>query len=177
MNLTQSSVRRIFDYRDGSLFWRETLCTKIRIGDLCGYERKDGYRTIYVNGQHNLAHRLIYLWHFGTVPEFIDHINGVKNDNRPENLRPATRAQNGANRSKPASNTSGFKGVSFHKGTGKFKGQIKINGRLIYLGLFSDPESAHAAYIEAAKHIHREFACSGRDIRALSGAETEPVEA
>jgi hypothetical protein len=88
----------------------------------------------------------------------IDHINGDGLDNRWSNLRLATRAENIRNSRTKATNTSGFKGVSWHKRDRKWQAHIKINGRSKNLGLFEAPEDAHAAYVAAAQKYHGEFA-------------------
>lgn len=158
LNLTRSEAREIFDYRDGCLYWRIRPSTKVRIGDIVGNERLDGYRQIKYAGIQCLAHRLIYLWHFGDVPECLDHIDNNPRNNRIENLRPATIAQNNRNRGKQTNNTSGFKGVSWCKRDGKYGARIQINGEYISLGNYTDPKLAHEAYKAAAIRLHGEFA-------------------
>lgn len=84
----------------------------------------------------------------------VDHINLNKLDNYRQNLRLTTNSGNGQNRTKFSNNTSGFKGVSFHAGKGKFGASIKINYKALHLGYFSSKEDAARAYDEAAiKHF------------------------
>lgn len=90
--------------------------------------------------------------------EQVDHINGDSSDNRLENLRLATNTQNARNRGKSKHNTSGYKGVFWHKATNKWTAQIGVDRKRIYLGIFDTPELAHRAYCEAAKVYHGEFA-------------------
>lgn len=90
--------------------------------------------------------------------ELPDHINRNPLDNRRGNLRIATRSQNGANTKLNANNTSGYKGVSFHKGNGKWQAQIKVNQHKKALGYFNTPEEASDAYREAALEHFGEFA-------------------
>ena len=89
-----------------------------------------------------------------------DHRNLNSLDNRKENLRVATRSQNNANRRKHKQNRSGFKGVGYHANTSDkvWEARIKVNGRLRYLGSYSNPEDAHAAYLKAATETFGEFA-------------------
>jgi len=87
----------------------------------------------------------------------VDHRDGGGLNNRRGNLRLATSSQNMQNRRMARNNKSGFKGASLHKGSGKWKAQIRINRELIYLGLFTSPEEAHAAYCRASKKYHGEF--------------------
>ena len=88
---------------------------------------------------------------------FVDHINGDGLDNRRANLRIATASQNQHNKRKYNNNKSGFKGVSWHNSGKKWCAQIRLNGKSIYLGLFDNPEDAHAAYCEASSKIHGEY--------------------
>lgn len=88
----------------------------------------------------------------------VDHISGDGLDNRRQNIRLATRAQNGMNRGRPANNTSGFKGVHFEVRTGRWRADIASEGGSKCLGRFPDPEEAYAAYCDAAKELHGEFA-------------------
>jgi HNH endonuclease/AP2 domain len=88
----------------------------------------------------------------------VDHINGVRHDNRPSNLRPATQSENLANTRLRSNNTSGLKGASFHKQAGRWRAAIRIDGRQRHLGLFDTPEEAHAAYVRAARELFGEFA-------------------
>lgn len=88
----------------------------------------------------------------------IDHRDGNSLNNRRANLRLATHAQNQHNRKAYATNTSGYKGVSYYRPTGKWVARIELKGKCKGLGYFFTPEAAHAAYIAAAKELHGEFA-------------------
>lgn len=93
--------------------------------------------------------------------EQADHINGNGLDNRRENLRLATKSQNNANRRISKNNKSGYKGVSWHKASGKWVAGIKVNGKSINLGGYDTPEQAHKAYCDAAIKYFGEFANFG----------------
>lgn len=126
-------------------------------GASVGYLRKDGYCTIWLHGRHQRAHRLAWLLMTGEWPSReIDHINGIRNDNRWINLREASSSQNKANAALSAKNTSGLKGVGLHRG--KWRAVIRVDKRLILLGYFATPEEAHVAYCDAAKAHFGEFA-------------------
>jgi hypothetical protein len=88
----------------------------------------------------------------------IDHINGIRDDNRWINLRTATRQENCYNRGKQLNNKSGYKGVSWNNSRSKWVAQIVINGKKKHLGLFIAKEQAYYSYCEAAKKFHGEFA-------------------
>lgn len=105
-------------------------------------------------GVHYLMHRLIIGAKKG---EFVDHINGNKLDNRRSNLRLSSKSQNRCNTRTPISNTSGYKGVSWHKRQKKWHAQVKMNGKNHHIGYYDDPEKAHQAYLEKAKGLHGEF--------------------
>jgi hypothetical protein len=87
-----------------------------------------------------------------------DHINGNTLDNRRENLRAVSSAENKRNRKAHKNNKSGFKGVDLHVGKGRWRSQIYANGRCRHLGYFHDPIEAARAYNAAAKELHGEFA-------------------
>lgn len=90
--------------------------------------------------------------------EFVDHIDGDTFNNTRPNLRLATSAQNGQNRGKQPNNTSGYKGVTWHKATQKWLAKIRVNGKTIHLGVFNDIELANKACIAAREKYHGEFA-------------------
>jgi hypothetical protein len=92
----------------------------------------------------------------------VDHINGNRLDNRRANLRACTTAQNCLNRAIQRNSTSGYKGVTLHKQTGKWQAGITYQGKTTHLGLFPSAEEASEAYKQAAIRLHGEFACFDR---------------
>jgi hypothetical protein len=155
--MTQDEVKQILnnDSATGEFTWLVPRGTKIKIGDRAGNLRPDGYRRIYVDGKGHLEHRLVWLYYYGYLPtKPLDHINGIRNDNRIDNLREACHAENGQNMGKNKNNTSGFTGVTFHKPTGKWMAHIAKNGKKYHLGLFYTPEEAHDAYLKAKANLH-----------------------
>jgi hypothetical protein len=108
-------------------------------------------------GKRLYVHRVMWALVTGAWPVAdIDHINGDRTDNRIANLREASRAQNLQNTLNRAPGMSGIKGVTFDRQTGKWRPQLKKNGKSINLGRFESCEQAQAAYI-AAKRQHHEF--------------------
>lgn len=88
----------------------------------------------------------------------VDHINHNPLDNRRSNLRIATRSQNQMNRGKQSNNTTGYKGVSLFKRTGKYRAYIMVQGKETHLGYFTTAEEASAAYQAKLGEFHGEFA-------------------
>ena len=119
-----------------------------------------GYRFSNICGQKYYAHRVIWALVFGPWPlHEIDHINGVRDDNRIENLREATTAENGRNKGISRMNSSGFKGVSLFKATGRWEAYISPGGsKKKHLGFFATRDEAAAAYAAAAAEYHGQFA-------------------
>ena len=158
--ITQGRVRELFDYNEktGELIWKLKRRGRCKVGTVAGCLRPDGYNRIHVDGKNYLAHRLIYLFHYGNLPKHIDHIDNNPSNSRVENLRECSHSQNLCNRNKQSNNTSGFKNVFWERGAKKWKSHIRSNGKVIYLGLFTDPEdAAKAADLEMLKR-HGEFA-------------------
>lgn len=117
--------------------------------------RRNSKRTIW------LLHRVILGRMLGRDllrREQVDHINLNGLDNRRENLRLATPGQNHQNRGAQRNNISGYKGVVWDKDRRKWQSRIAVDGKRYFLGRFDTPELAHAAYCEAAKRYHGEFA-------------------
>lgn len=102
-----------------------------------------------------LMHRMVMNCGLG---EEVDHRNRNGLDNTRANLRLATHSQNMGNQQRRKDNKSGFKGVSYNRARGKWQAHIMIHKKSIYLGLFTTPEEAHAAYCAAAKEHFGEFA-------------------
>jgi len=160
MNLTQAKVRRLFEYNPmtGVLTWKIKYSRKVVVGTAAGGLDVLGYVVIGIDGEKQYAHRVIWLWMTGNVPKKVDHKDTVKSNNVWGNLRIATQSQNAMNAKLSVSNTSGYKGVYFHKGAQKWCAFIGLNGRSCYLGLFETAAEAHSAYMAAATAAQPEFA-------------------
>ncbi len=165
--LTAERLKELLHYdpTTGVFTWRMRRGRSALEGQQAGsiriarYDSGGGYRDIGIDGQLYLAHRLAWLYMTGQwPPAHIDHDNSVRDDNRWDNIRPATVSQNGMNRPAQANNTSGFKGVTHHKRARKWMAQITKDGRHYYLGLYETSEAAHEAYRKAATLLHQEFA-------------------
>ena len=133
------------------------------VGGYCWYARTDG-NTVYAGrqGQRDLngKQKTIRLHRFILgVPDGVDvdHIDRNGLNNRRSNLRAATRAQNARNCRLCVVNSSGFKGVSWHKANKKWCANISVHGRKKYIGSFTSKEAAYDAYCAASRDLHGEF--------------------
>lgn len=146
--LTVERLREVLEYipESGVFIRRVANSNRVKVGQVAGSLSVWGYLEIRIDGRLYKAHRLAWLYMMGRWPRAqIDHINLVKTDNRWDNLREATQAQNSSNREVHPKTKSGLKGVYLNG----LRWEAKISGK--YLGLFTTPEAAHAAYVEAAK--------------------------
>jgi hypothetical protein len=134
-DLTADRLREVLSYDayTGEFRWLVAF-GRVRVGDVAGSIGKDGYRHIGIDGRCYLAHRLAYLYVYGTWPSRgLDHITNDcradKSDNRISNLRPANQSQNLVNRGLDSNNSSGAKGVCWHKSASKWQAEIGHNGK------------------------------------------------
>ena len=156
--LTQEYLQSAFEYRDGNLYWLESPNKKIKIGKKAGTLTKSGYINICIDRKFYRAHRLIFLHQNGFLPNFIDHIDCNKSNNKVKNLRVATKSQNQCNKAITSSNKSGVKNVSWSKYREEWVVQISINGKKKFIGRYKDLELADLVATEARDKYHKEFA-------------------
>ena len=160
--ITQELLKEHLEYRDGHLWWIKPTNRRIKISQQFGTRHIHGYRQGYLKGKRHKEHRLIWLYHYGEWPkEHIDHINGIRDDNRSENLREATNQQNQFNRKSEKDSSSQYKGVSWYKLSKKWRAYYQHKGKLYYLGLYETEEEAAEAYRKATEHLHKEYANYG----------------
>lgn len=157
--INKKDLKEIFDYDpDTGLFTRLTGRVGGKKGAVAGSINKKGYVCIYVMGKVVKAHRLAWIYCYGYSPdEQIDHINRDKSDNRISNLRLVNNGQNQTNCVTQRNNSSGYKGVSFHKTWKKWQAYIYHEGKRMHLGTFTNPEQASTAYELASYMFHGEF--------------------
>lgn len=147
-----------YDPETGSFIWKLQAGTRGVKGSAAGSMSSHGYLVIQLDRRTYKAHRLAWLYMTDEWPvDEIDHADLDRANNRWRNLREATQPQNMANRGALPTNTSGFKGVCWHKATGKWTAQIRIRPHRQHLGLFDTAQEAHAAYVAAAEKYHGEF--------------------
>lgn len=155
---TAEDLRALLDYDalTGQFTWRAGRAGTAWAGSWAGSVDSRGYVRIGIFGGIYKAHRLAWLHVHGHWPKHeIDHINGIKDDNRLENLRDVNGVVNKQNtREARGGRVAGLLGATYHEATGKWRARVWIGGRNKSLGLFDTAEEAHAVYIEAKREVH-----------------------
>lgn len=156
--LSQEEVKELFDYADGQLLWKTRASNRAPVGSVAGSVDKRGYAHVRIRTKAYLVHRIIFLWHHGYLPKVVDHADGNVANNVVENLREATQQQNCCNAKRPTHNSSGVKGVHWHKGAGKWQARVMVNKKTLSLGLYEDVELAALVAAEGRAKYHGAFA-------------------
>lgn len=155
-NINSTDLKQLlkYDSETGSFTWLVSPSKRIKAGSLAGSLHHKGYIQIRINKKNYLAHRLAWLYHYGTLPnKTIDHINGEKNDNRITNLRDISQSDNCQNLLR-SRGSSGLIGAHFQKLRNRWSSSIKLNGIKTHLGYFKTAEEAHTAYLAAKRSMH-----------------------
>lgn len=163
--LTHDRLKQLLDYDPATGIFTRRIKTSNHCNPhgVAGSKDTLGYLRLSLDGCVVLAHRAAWFYVHGVWPrDIIDHINGVKDDNRLSNLREATRQQNGFNRGKNSNNKSGFKGVR-QRESGRWEAYITVKRKRITIGLYDRPQEASAAYETAAKLHFGEFSHIARE--------------
>ena len=157
--LTQDIVKHFFTYHSDSgwLTRNFTVNHNALKGSRAGKLEKKGYRVIKIFGKAYKEHHIVWLYHYGYLPKHqIDHINRIRDDNRIENIRECSNAENNQNRGISPLNTSGYPGVYWNKRQNQWHARIGVNNKRIHLGYFNTKEDAIKAY-DVAKKQHHSF--------------------
>ena len=155
--LTAEELHQLFeaDFENGLLFWKprnqdmfatnrsastwhKRFCGKLALNA----EHPDGYKQGSIFGKLYLTHRILLTMQLGHWPEYVDHINGNRSDNRSCNLREVTRSENGCNMARPRSNTSGQIGVSWNNRDKRWTAYITLHQKRKALGNFVQVQDA-----------------------------------
>ncbi len=157
--LTQEQLKEIVEYKEGFLIAKTKWANKITVGSLLGSKNKDGYLQVSIQNKKYYVHRLVFLYHYGFLPESVDHVDGNKSNNRIENLRAASLHQNNYNLKTPKSNKSGVKNVHWNRKNKNWNVTLAANNKSMYFGSFDDLELATLVAEEARNLYHKEYAC------------------
>lgn len=168
----QKLLRQLLDYNreTGELKWRERRADMFKpgrwgalhcansfnaqyAGKKADAKVNNGYNRIRILGKVYASHRIIWKLVHGRDPDCIDHQNGLRTDNRIENLRDVSLSQNSRNRKSPSSNSTGQLGVVWHQRDKRWMATIKHDGRKIHLGYFKEFQAA----VEARKKAEVQF--------------------
>jgi len=144
-----------YEPKTGKIYWNyNKICSKKKIGGEAGYLNKRGYIEIRINYKLYTAHRVAWFLHYGEWPkQQIDHINGIRNDNRIENLRDVSCRENGQNRIEHRCGK--LPGTSYLIKNKKWQAQIQIKGKIVYLGIFKTEIGAHEKYLQFLKEKNK----------------------
>jgi hypothetical protein len=151
--LTAERLREVVSYDPvtGSWTWLEKVSTKVVVGAPAGSLKPNRYWALGLFGERYACHRLAYLYMTGEWPaRDIDHVNGNPSDNRWENLRECSHAENHQNRNARTAHP----GVGWHKLRGRWRASIGVGGKQVHLGLFDRVEDAIAAREAAKRTLH-----------------------
>ena len=143
--ITKELLNELFEYRAGNLYRK-------RNSKKAGTVRPDGYCQIRVGNKFYLTHRLVFLMHYGYLPDLLDHIDNNPLNNHLDNLQVVTQRENitkskKINRLLPS-------GVRLHKKTNRYQARIWLNKKEISLGYYDDIESASQAYQNKLKSLN-----------------------
>jgi len=163
--INKELLNQLFNYCDGSLYWKVSPAKRINVGDVAGTinESTGGYRVIKILSKQYLAHRLIFFMFNNYWPDEVDHIDGDITNNRIENLRASTKAQNQWNSKIRKDNTSGVKGVHWSKRKNMWSVRVWKNKKTHYLGYYTDLSDAEKVVKAFRVKCHGEYANDGKN--------------
>jgi hypothetical protein len=156
--ISKQQLHELFEYKDGVLYWKVSRSNRIKIGQKAGSASQDKRERINITRKLLLTHRIIFAMHHDYWPQYVDHIDNDKSNNKIENLRETTVHQNQWNRRLDCRNKSGIKGVSFDKNRNKWVAEIRNNNKKIFLGRFNSIADAEKTVKIARQQVHGEFA-------------------
>lgn len=151
---SQEELLALFNYsEDGYLFWKVRHNNRIP-ADLFAGAWTRGRLKISIKGAMYFAHHIVWVMHKGGKPVPLDHKDRNPGNNRIDNLRPASPAENAQNRRANSNSTSRYTGVSWDTRDRCWVAQINLNGKRAYLGSFADELAARQAYLTAKAKLH-----------------------
>lgn len=152
---------KLIEYREDGHFYHKYDNPKRKAGQRAGYKNSSGYIFVCLGPQKFNAHRVAFYSVYGYLPKCIDHINGDKTDNRIENLRACTYAENQYNKKMRKDCSSGYKNVIWVKSVGKYQVRIRAKGKMHMSDYFNDAKTASYQAIRMRAELHGDFANNG----------------
>jgi len=150
--LNQETLKTILHYDPKTgIFTRLISSRSVNKGETAGSSNGQGYLRVMLLGKRYCVHRLAFLYMIGKMPDQVDHINHIRNDNRWGNLKASNNQENQRNCSKQKNNSSGHVGVHWNKQNSKWRAIIGVNYKHIHLGYFSKLSEAIKARSGANK--------------------------
>jgi hypothetical protein len=156
--ITQELLHNYFEYKDGKLLRKIVFNNRNKLHEEAGWVKANGYRYVSILSKSQLVHRMIYFMFYNTLPKYVDHIDGNPLNNKIENLRAATNAQNNWNTGIRKTNTSGVKGVYWDKKYNSWHAQCFVNYKNHFLGRYENIDDAKKSVQEFRLKHHGEFA-------------------
>ena len=153
--LTREYLTSLFEYRDGALYRRLSRGPQ-HAGARAGTKTKKGYIRVRIDGVFYMEHRLVFFLFHGRWPEMTDHVNGIRDDNRIENLRECTAAENAYN-AKGKGERGLPKGVHYHKKRKRYVAYVSRNGKRVNVGEYKDAATAISAVAAKREELHGHF--------------------
>lgn len=163
MNLTRKELKQLIHYNPltGTFTRLTKASTNPSEEDSVGCLDRYGYRIIKLSGKRWKAHRLAYFYMTGKLPEVVDHINNIRDDNRWKNLRGCSLRENKHNCLISKNNSTGVKGISFDKARQKYLARVYADGKPHFLGYYDCIKKAERAVKAKRKELHGRFANHG----------------
>ena len=157
MNIDRLRDAFDLDADTGMLRWK-IAHQKVRVGQAAGSVNGNGYLQVQIDRQVLQVHRVVFALAYDWLPEMVDHVDGDPLNNRPSNLRAATRSENQRNRKTNANSAVGVKGVCWDSRSRKWRVRVQFAGKQQHIGLFADLNDADRAARAARGKFHGEFA-------------------